>query len=142
VARTPADVLASKAGDAPPPAPKAGAKWVTASVVQNAATVIAAVFDEVQRRDPSHTPRWVAVVDGNNHQIHRMPAEAETRGVDVAIVVDLIHVLEYLWAECGASSMKETPPPKLGYTTGPWPCWTARPPRSPQASDAEPPWHD
>ncbi|MDQ3343808.1 MAG: ISKra4 family transposase, partial [Actinomycetota bacterium] len=97
VARTPADVLASKAGDAPPPAPKAGAKWVTASVVEDAATVIAKVFDEAERRDPSHSRRWVALVDGNNHQISRIEAEAKTRGVDVAIVVDLIHVLEYLW---------------------------------------------
>lgn len=97
VARTPADVLASKAGDAPPPAPKAGAKWVTASVAQDATTVIAKVFDEAERRDPSHSRRWVALVDGNNHQISRIEAEAKTRDVDVAIVVDLIHVLEYLW---------------------------------------------
>ncbi len=97
-ARTPADVLATKAGDAPPPAPKAGAKWVTASVVHDAATVIAKVFDEAQRRDPSHSRRWVALVDGNNHQINRIEAEAQTRGVEVAVVVDLIHVLEYLWA--------------------------------------------
>jgi hypothetical protein len=97
VPRTPADVLASKAGDAPPPAPKAGAKWVTASVVDDAATVIATVFDEAERRDPSHARRWVALVDGNNHQIDRIEQEAQTRGVNVAIVVDLIHVLEYLW---------------------------------------------
>jgi len=97
VARTPADVLATKSGETPPPAPKAGAKWVTASVVQDAATVIAKVFDEAERRDPSHARRWVALVDGNNHQIDRIETEAKTRGVDVAIVVDLIHVLEYLW---------------------------------------------
>ena len=97
VARTPCDVLASKAGQTPPPAPKAGAKWVTASVVDDAATVIATVFDEAERRDPSHARRWVALVDGNNHQIDRIEEEAQTRGVDVAIVVDLIHVLEYLW---------------------------------------------
>jgi hypothetical protein len=97
VPRTPADVLASKAGDDPPAAPKADAKWVTASVVEDAATVIATVFDEAERRDPSHSRRWVALVDGNNHQIDRIEAEAKTRCVDVAIVVDLIHVLEYLW---------------------------------------------
>ena len=97
VARTPCDVLASKAGQTPPPAPKAGAKWVTASVVHDAATVIATVFDEAERRDPSHARRWVALVDGNNHQIDRIEEEAQTRGVDVAIVVDLIHALEYLW---------------------------------------------
>ncbi len=97
VARTPCDVLASKAGETPPPAPKASAKWVTASVVDDAATVIATVFDEAERCDPNHARRWVALVDGNNHQIDRIEAEAQTRGVDVTIVVDLIHVLEYLW---------------------------------------------
>jgi len=39
----------------------------------------------------------VALVDGNNHQINRIEAEAADRGVDVTIVVDLVHVLEYLW---------------------------------------------
>ncbi|MEO8888328.1 MAG: ISKra4 family transposase [Jatrophihabitantaceae bacterium] len=97
VARTPTDVLTSKAGQRPPPAPKASAKWVTASVVDDAATVIATVFDEAERRDPSHARRWVALVDGNNHQIDRIEKEAQARGVDVAIVIDLIHVLEYLW---------------------------------------------
>ena len=96
VIRTPADVLASKA-QAAPPAPKATAKWVTASVVEDAATVIGAVFDEAERRDPTHSRAWVALVDGNNHQIDRIETEAKARGVDITIVVDLIHVLEYLW---------------------------------------------
>lgn len=97
VARAPADIMASNSGEAPPPAPQAKAKWVTASVAEDAAAVIGKVFDEAQRRDPRHSRRWVALVDGNNHQIHRIEAEAKTRAVDVTIVVDLIHVLEYLW---------------------------------------------
>ncbi|MGH9121526.1 MAG: ISKra4 family transposase [Acidimicrobiales bacterium] len=96
-ARTPAEVLATKAGGTPPQAPKATGKWVTASVVDDAATVIATIFDEAQRRDPAHSRRWVALVDGNNHQINRIKAEAAARKVNVAIVCDLIHVLEYLW---------------------------------------------
>jgi len=95
--RTPADVLVSKAGDCPAPAPRAKAKWVTASVVDDAAEVIGRVFDEAERRDPEHNRRWVALVDGNRHQIDRITAEAEKRKVNVAVVVDLIHVLEYLW---------------------------------------------
>ena len=55
------------------------------------------VFDEAERRDPTHTRTWVALVDGNNHQINRIETEAADRGVEVTIVVDLIHVLEYLW---------------------------------------------
>ena len=97
VPRSPADVLASKKGDSPPPAPKAKAKWVTASVVEDAATVIGKIFDEAERRDPGHERTWVALVDGNNHQIDRIEKEADARDVKVTIVVDLIHVLEYLW---------------------------------------------
>lgn len=41
--------------------------------------------------------RWVALVDGNRHQIDCIEAQAERRKVKVAVVVDLIHVLEYLW---------------------------------------------
>ena len=89
--------MVSKSGDAPPPAPQAKAKWVTASVADDAATVIAKVFNEAERRDPLHRRTWVALVDGNNHQIDRINAEAKARHVQVTIVVDLIHVLEYLW---------------------------------------------
>ncbi len=95
--RSPADVLASKSGHDPPPTPEAKAKWVTASVVEDAAAVVARVFDEAERRDPARSRHWVALVDGNNHQIDRIEAEAKARRADVTIVVDLIHVLEYLW---------------------------------------------
>jgi len=56
------------------------------------------LFDEAERRDPGHQRRWVALVDDNNRQIDRIDAEAKARGIDVAIVVDLVHVLEYLCA--------------------------------------------
>ena len=60
--------------------------------------MIARVFDEAERRDPRHGHPWVALVDGNNHQIDRIHAEAAARNLEVAIVVDFVHVLEYLWA--------------------------------------------
>jgi hypothetical protein len=77
--------------------PAATSKWLVASVVQDAATVIARVFDEAERRDPTHTRDWVALVDGNVHQINRIKAEAAARDITVVIVIDLIHVVEYLW---------------------------------------------
>ena len=78
VPRTAADVLAAAADHhvTPKPAPKAKAKWVTASVVNDAATVVAEVFDGAEQRDPDHHRTWVAIVDGNNHQIERIRAEA------------------------------------------------------------------
>jgi len=99
VARTPADILATTddEGRQPTPAPAAHNKWLVASVVEDAASVVAQVFDQAERRDPTHRRRWVALVDGNNHQIDRISAEAHARKVTVAVVVDFIHVLEYLW---------------------------------------------
>lgn len=97
VPRSRTDVLASNHGDDPPPAPRAKAKWVTASVVEDAAEVVGRIFDEAERRDPDHQRQWVALVDGNRHQIDCIGAQAAQRKVSVAIVVDLIHVLEYLW---------------------------------------------
>lgn len=83
--------------DPPAPRPRAVNKWVTASVVDDAAEVIADVFAEAERRDPHHRRVWVALVDGNNHQIQRIQTEANERGAAVTVVIDLVHVLEYLW---------------------------------------------
>lgn len=103
VPRQPQDVMthsreAGDDADEPPPTPRATNKWVTAGVVEDAAEVLARVFDETERRDPDHARTWVALVDGNNHQIDRITTEAKERGVQITIVVDFIHVLEYLWA--------------------------------------------
>jgi len=97
--RTPDDVLpiAEDPHPATRPGPKARGKWLVASVAKEAANVIAEGFAEATRRDPDHTRTWVALVDGNAHQIERVQAEATARGVRVTIVVDFVHVLEYLW---------------------------------------------
>lgn len=100
VVRTPADIL-TRSQDTnpkqPTQAPVAVNKWLTASITHDAATVIARIFDEADRRDPDHVRTWIALVDGNNHQIDRIQAEATQRGVKVTILCDFIHVLEYLW---------------------------------------------
>lgn len=97
--RTPTDVLPTSHEEArgARPGPTATGKWLVASVVEDATSVVGQIFDEAQRRDPTHQRTWVALVDGNNHQIDRIRAEARRRDVAVAIVVDFIHVLEYLW---------------------------------------------
>lgn len=79
------------------PGPAITNTWLTASVVDDAAGVIDQIFDEAQRRDPAHARSWIALVDGNNHQIARITAEAHDRGVPITILIDLIHVLEYIW---------------------------------------------
>ena len=97
--RTPADII-TRPGTDPgprPPRPKTSGKWLSASVTDDIAAVIAAGFDEAERRDPEHSRTWLVLIDGNNAQIGAVRAEAERRGVAVHIVCDFIHVLEYLW---------------------------------------------
>ena len=96
VARSPADVMARSNDGPKPPAPTAKAKWLTARVADDAKEVIAAAFCEATRRDPHYRRPWVALVDGNRHQIDRIKAEAKKRGVNVPIIIDWIHVVEYL----------------------------------------------
>jgi hypothetical protein len=100
VVRTPADILARSEDTDPEqsiPMPVAANKWLTASVTDDAATVVGRLFEEADRRDPAHARPWIALVDGNNHQIDRIHTEATQHRVDVTILCDFIHVLEYLW---------------------------------------------
>jgi hypothetical protein len=61
------------------------------------AHTISTIFEEAQRRDPARARTWIALIDGDNHQISLFRARAADRGVTVTILVDFIHVLEYLW---------------------------------------------
>jgi hypothetical protein len=79
------------------PRPKAKAKWLAGSVEADPAEVIAAAFDQAEARDPQHLRTWVVLVDGAEHQLDLIRAEAARRGITIHIVIDLIHVLEYLW---------------------------------------------
>jgi len=100
VSRCPADILPgndTQRSDATA-GPVARNKWLTASVVDDAATVVAAIFDEADRRDPDHQRTWVALVDGNVHQILRIQAETNNRAITVVTIIDFVHVLEYLWS--------------------------------------------
>jgi hypothetical protein len=74
------------------------ARWGTAAnVTDDIPAVIAAMFDEAERRDPAHERTWVALVDGNRQQIDTIREQATARGVTVTVVIDFVHVLEYLW---------------------------------------------
>jgi hypothetical protein len=79
------------------PRPKATAKWLAGSVRHDPAEVIAAAFSQAQARDPQHQRTWVVLVDGAEHQLDLIRAEAARRGVTTSILIDLVHVLEYLW---------------------------------------------
>jgi len=77
--------------------PHAEAKWLTCSVACDAKEVIAAAFDQAEACDRQHVRTWVVLVDGDRHQIELIEAEAARRKAAVHLVIDLVHVLEYLW---------------------------------------------
>ena len=98
VPRVPADVITRPGKPrSANTGPKAAGKWLAASVTDDIPAVIAAGFDEADRRDPEHRRPWVVLVDGNTTQIQAIQAEATRRNAKVSIIVDFVHVVEYLW---------------------------------------------
>jgi hypothetical protein len=99
--RTPELIMGHARGpDGTPPAPgqvRAAGRWYVTDITADRAVTIARVFDEAARRDPHHQRAWVALADGDRHQIAAIRQEATRRGVTITILVDFIHVLEYLW---------------------------------------------
>jgi hypothetical protein len=81
----------------PPERPAIINKRVCASVRHDAKTVIASAFEEASSRDPQHLRQWVVLVDGEERQLDYVKAAAKREGVEVTIVLDFIHVLEYVW---------------------------------------------
>ena len=82
---------------APRKRPKPHRKRVWASVAKTPAAVIDEAFAEALRRDPRQSKRWVAVVDGNKTQIRLLRENAKRRGIELTIILDVIHVTEYMW---------------------------------------------
>lgn len=100
--RRPHDVIAPPGGRGGDrvlrPGPKAKGKWLDGSVADTPASVIAGAFDQAESRDPGHRRPWVVLVDGAPHQLELIQGEAARRRVTVHIVIDIVHVLEYLWS--------------------------------------------
>ena len=96
--RTPDEIFppAGKPAAAPRrPVPEHKRVW--ASLAQTPEAVIAAMFDEAEHRDPRHRKQWVALVDGNETQIELLTKQTAARHVKMPIVLDFIHVAEYVW---------------------------------------------
>jgi hypothetical protein len=83
-------------------APKPVAKRLWASLEPPMKTVIEAGFEEGVRRDPKHPAEGVALVDGDATQIDYIQQAATKDEVTVVIILDIIHVLEYLWKAANA----------------------------------------
>lgn len=87
--------LRSKATEAKRPRPTSKRVW--ASVEHSPQRVIDDAFDEAHRRDPDLHRQWVVLVDGNRDQLRRIKRAAQRIGTKITIVLDVVHVLEYLW---------------------------------------------
>ena len=77
--------------------PKARAKRVWASVERTPEKVTEEVFQEALDRDPERKREWTVLVDGDERQIKRIKIEGVQHRVALTIILDFIHVLEYLW---------------------------------------------
>jgi hypothetical protein len=97
--RSAADVLPKDAAERESrrPGPRAAARRIDASLEHSTAAMVTTLFDQAEQRDPTHGRRWIVLVDGANHQLECLEREAARRGVAIDIVVDFVHVLEYLW---------------------------------------------
>ncbi|MCP4544723.1 MAG: ISKra4 family transposase [Chloroflexi bacterium] len=83
--------------DRAPPRPRPEQKRVWASMEKTPEQVIKEMFQEASYRDPADEKIWIALVDGNKSQISILKRLAKKSGVDLTIIVDLMHVIEYLW---------------------------------------------
>ena len=88
--------------------PRAEAKRVWASLEKDPEQVIEQAFAEANRRDPERKKSWVALVDGDPNQLRLLQRIQRHHGVELTVVLDLIHVVEYLWKAafvfCGEAS--------------------------------------
>jgi len=69
-------------------------KRVWASLLAGKDAFIAQVQAEMERRDPRHRKTWIVVTDGERALQHKVAATL----LGIILVLDLLHVLEKLWA--------------------------------------------
>ena len=104
-ARTPEQILPAAARPQKgTPRPRPEHKRVWASLAQSPEAMIREMFEEAARRDPAGQKHWVALVDGNLPQIDHLQQLAGKRNIPLIIVVDFIHVAQYVWKAAGALS--------------------------------------
>ena len=89
--------------------PRPVAKRVWASVEREPLDVVAEATLEAEHRDPEHVKHWVALVDGAETQLVLVEEAAAARGVDVTVILDIIHVVEYVWKAAHAFHREGSP---------------------------------
>ena len=89
--------------------PRPENKRVWASLERSMEDVIEEAFTEGLRRDPLREKTWVAVVDGNKTQLDLLRQAARRHRIDLTIIMDVIHVLEYLWKAARVFNAEASP---------------------------------
>jgi hypothetical protein len=92
-----------------PPRPPVEHKRVWASLEKTPEEVLDEAFLEGLRRDPKRQKTWVALVDGNAPQLTALKMLRKKHDVKVTVVMDIIHVTEYLWAASTAFYDEKNP---------------------------------
>jgi hypothetical protein len=77
--------------------PRPEAKRVWASLVDEPEEVMRQAIREGLRRDPERKKTWVAMVDGDPKQLRHLRKLAKEFDLRLTIILDFIHVAEYLW---------------------------------------------
>jgi hypothetical protein len=77
--------------------PRPSFKRVWASLELSFETVVCDMFTEAINRDPQKDKEWIALVDGDPKQIQYLEKHAKNHAINITIICDFIHVLEYLW---------------------------------------------
>ena len=77
--------------------PRAQDRWYTCDITAGRRCHHRQGLRQADRRDPDHRRTWIALVDGDNYQTRPVPGPAAARGITLTVLIDFIHVLEYLW---------------------------------------------
>lgn len=77
--------------------PRPEDKRVWASLEKTPEEVLEEAMYEALQRDPCLTKTWVALVDGNETQLRILQHQSDKHGVQLTLILDFIHVAEYVW---------------------------------------------
>lgn len=98
-------------GAKPPAAarPRPEAKRVWASLKQEPQEVIEEAVREAESRDPDHRLPRVVLVDGAERQLQLLKAITAAYHLTPTVIVDIIHVAEYVWKASLAFHTEDAP---------------------------------
>lgn len=77
--------------------PRPENKRLWATLEKSSEQAIDEMFQEAHRRDPKRRKTWLVLVDGHEPQLEAVKRQARKHRASLTIVLDIMHVLHYLW---------------------------------------------